>query len=505
MKLIIYPSFDLFVYQLAEGLGADEDKVRRNKEEFLKNVSHLPSENHIEISQEFDRAQPDKLLDKLKDFDFSASQDKYTISGYYTPVRLSDTYALLMASSVEDKDPKKEQPVSSFKALKSLAKKKQGNLGKTCILYGYLPPGEKSEELAKAIYSEFATDNLSSQQQIDLEWQQQLTWDRQTQEAKPGKFLGADLFYLLHHSSPSDSGTTEKVRIFAFYLALQSRFYKIASLLVPDYLSSLATKTAILIILYKEADENHSLLNSYADLYPIWFKLFWFQNKILWASEQARQIKELLKDNFSQVSQTFRDIKKQGLELPELQKILERDSQTVAVFAINLNYLEIQQRTIEINAHSYDRYRAYLEEQARKICSERVTDLSCLGTFTQLVREQYQEQVKSDYDSIKPGLEALEKTIAAVNSLAALKQGDRDRRIEHLIAAVGVGVGSASAGASAVSALIKDFTPFYPIKVDAKQFPWAEPLSNLTLIFLLSIILGWGLGKYTWNKLEKHR
>ena len=261
----------------------------------------------------------------------------------------------------------------------------------------------------------------------------------------------------------------------------------------------------IFIILYPQADDKHTLLNTYADLHRPWIELFWFQNKILWAYKQAKQIKELLKQDFIKVSETFRQIKNPELGLPQLQEILEEKSQPVAGYAINLNYLEIQLRTIEINLRNFDLAAEYLEKQANKICPTETTDLKfLLDKFSQIARYQYQEQVKQDIDSLKPGLEALEKVISAVNSLHALKQAERDRRLEHLIQSVGAGVGTASVAASVSSALIKDFTPLYPIKINKNQLPLAEPLSNLLIVLLLSLGLGWLSGWRLWKCLHRH-
>lgn len=464
MSQIIYPSLDLFVYQLAEGLGADKNKITADKQAFLANFAN-PAGVSPEKLKEVEETLAQEKPAPLKDVDFPeiVTEDNYRVSGYYTPVRLSDTYGLLFATSVEDNDPLKEQPVSSFKALKSLAKTKQGNLGTTCILYGYLPKGEDSATLAKDILTQFLDG-----EPVKLEWQG-LTWDWDKKQPEPAKLLGADVFFFLPETRNSQN------------LAVGGIF----------------------TILYPQADENHTILNTYADLHRPWIELFWFQNKILWAYEQAKQIKELLKQDFIKVSETFRQIKNPELGLQELQEILEKKSQTVAGYAINLNYLEIQLRTIKINLRNFDLCAGYLEKEAKRICPTETTDLkSLLDKFSKIAREQYQKQVRQDIDSLKPGLEALEKVISAVNSLHALKQAERDRRLEHLIQSVGAGVGIASVTATVSSALIKDFTPLY-LKIDKNKLPWAEPVSNLVIVLLLS--LASGLFAYKWIRKRLHR
>jgi hypothetical protein len=466
MRQVIYPSLDLFVYQLAEGLGADADKITADRQAFLANLANpagVSPEKLKEVEETLAQEKPAPL--EYVKFPEIVTEDKYRVGGYYVPVRLSDTYGLLFATSVEDNDPLKEQPLSSFKALKSLAKPKHGNLGTTCILYGYLPKGEDSATLAKDILTQFLDG-----EQVGLEWQD-LTWDWDNKQPQPAKFLGADVFFFLPETRNSQN---------------------------------LAAR-GIFIILYPQPDENHTILDTYADLHRPWIELFWFQNKILWAYEQAKQIKELLKQDFRKVSETFRQIKNPELGLQDLQEILEKKSQPVAGYAINLNYLEIQLRTIEINLRNFDLAAEYLEKQANKICPTETTDLKfLLDKFSQIARYQYQEQVKQDIDSLKPGLEALEKVISAVNSLHALKQAERDRRLEHLIQSVGAGVGTASVAASVSSALIKDFTPLYPIKINKNQLPLAEPLSNLFIVLLLSLGLGWLSGWRLWKHLHRH-
>ena len=82
-ETIIYPTINLYLYDLKQGLGEDEAKITQNSQEFSKKL-------------------PDKLIDKHQQTDTDIIQLLDTqyrpfpppLDGWYYPLQLGDTYAL---------------------------------------------------------------------------------------------------------------------------------------------------------------------------------------------------------------------------------------------------------------------------------------------------------------------------------------------------------------------------------------------------------------------------
>lgn len=475
---VIYPTLDVFIYQLGQGLGADKHDITANESAFLDN---FPQEIRTEIKQ----ALSQKLSAKSAGFtqllsndnyyypipsdtftkNYPDSNEKYLVEGFYYPVNSSDTYGLLFDCSVIPNN--EEQPVSSFQNLKKLAPQTKSNLGRIWILSGHCPVAENVKDLAVGIYKVFRSEgNNFSISEIEREWQKHLT----------GKFLGAVLFWVwLSHDSKQ----------------------------------SVLNEQGTLIIIYNCCQPNEEIQKVHSDLNRDWLNLFGFINKIVWAYNQSQDIKQQLETEFVEIRQAFIEIKnlayaakETDLNLQQLQSILNSRAKTLSSYAINLSYIEIQLSTIETNLYNYQLCLEHIERQAKQFGE---TNLDCFREFVEIVINQYKKQIERDYASLSPSLKALENLINQIQSIVELEQGERDRRLENRIAAVGVGVGVASTAASAFSALVKDFTQFYPIKVDSKKLPWGEPLSNLMLVLLFSILFGVVSGRFTLWILDKRR
>ena len=282
MTKLLYPTLDLFLYHLSP-------------EKFLAN---LPEKLQTILSASLSRDKLDYLPllppaghnSQFYPIDSSIQIDRYPVDGYYYPVQLGDTYAILFDSSVDC-------DLNYFHQLKNFATQK-ADLGQTWMLSGYLAsPDDNPEIIAKLAYKAF----------LGKEWQQQ---------PKRDKFLDASVFEL---EQPIQN------------------------------IENIAETTHIIIIIYPtEETYKQNALN----FYDSWMRLFCYRHKIIWAYRETRQLKKQLAEGFQASIKELENLPQQS-NLTKLRHALERSNQTLSNYANHLNYLRMRQTVIEVNLHNY--------------------------------------------------------------------------------------------------------------------------------------------------------
>ncbi len=472
MKFIYSPHLYLFVYTLREGLGHSRQKIEESHKEFWSNLPgalKIPLEaesqagytEYIELlnlhSHETIKRERGYYFPETGKEEFAG---KYPIDGFYYPVRMSDTYALLSACSVKDRI--NPEPVSCFSDLKKKIAA-QGSLGKTWMIAGYLPPNsnDKHETIAQEAY-----EALTSQK-----WQ----------HFQEGKFLGGSVFEVWS-------------------------LRQLGQNLEEDY-------SHVLIVIYPDMET----MKKAAEFYKDWLRLFCFRHKIIWAYSNSRQGKQLLQATFSPPEKTSTSTEIQvfspTLDLPEsslekLKTALRENLPTLSQDAAGISYIEFQQNTIDVNLYNYEKRLDYINTKADKIGD---TDLYLLKRFSTIAAQKYQEQLKKDHAILSSHLKVREKFIDTIRGIVEIEQAESDRRIEtqntnfqNGVAVVGVGVGTASIVASVVSPFVESITQL-PSK-DANNQPL--PLNawlNVGIAFILSIAIGTLFGWRTLMWLRSHR
>lgn len=492
MNTVIYPTVDLFIYQLRQGLGDDKDNVLKNKESFLEYFNLEPQvkafvekaitdQNYINKSSYFVPLLQSSNYQKLT----NNPEDKYKLEGFYYPVISADTYGLLFDCSIIPSE--QEQPINCFEYLKKLAPQENNNLGKVWILSTHSPPQSDSRTLAKSIYEHFRKNEPEiTDQNIQWEW-------KYHQHLPESKFLGADIFWIDH-------------------------FYPL------EKYKNQTEEQGILIIVYPEALPNPDVQKIAANLNKHWLNLFSFQCKIIWAYKQAQDIREQLETEFIEIRNTFLEIKNLPLEesnpnldIHNLQSILKKRVKNISSYAINLSYLEIQLSTIETNLHNYKLCLEHIENQANKHHPTKKTSLDCFRkNFVEVVESQYKKQVEKDREILTPGLTTLENLINQLKNITELEEGERDRHIENIIAATGIGVGTASAAASSIANFVPLIRQSSTDKTTSPESLAHSAILNFGFAFGVSIIIGVGFTfialliipwvrslPFHWNKIQK--
>jgi len=440
MNDIIYPTLDLFLYDLRNGLGESQDEINQNRAVYQKK---LPESLHKTLFQK-DTYFEDEYLLLTEPDDFEPSNQTYSFEGYYYPVRLSDVYGLLVDCSVNDEI--EVQSAKCFKDLKIEVEQRINNqsatIGQTWMISGWLPQSDERspEDIAKDCYKALMPDS---------DWKQDL--------AGQGTFLGATIFELSRY----------RLRIKE-------------SPETPTTIQSIQENQHVIIILFSDKASADKL----AEFYDDWMRLFDYRHKILWAYGQSRLLKQSIKNYFTLIEEERQAINlnesKEG-EFEKFRQTLMRVQHTLNNYSIELNRLEFQNRTIDINLINYKKRLERIEEKAG-------SKLEFFEKFTKLVTDKYQLQITKDSENLERGMKLLENTISAVRSRVEVAKAERDRNFQDAIAILGVGwsVASFLPSPDKLSENAND-----PVRVFLTQSPlpptWVKPA--IPLVYKVSVAL----------------
>jgi hypothetical protein len=426
---LIYPTLDLFLYDIREALGQDTQKIDENRQNFWQRI-YIDSQNNFQIKE----LQEERLLAKLKEAEKSETgftellgSDRVKhferpLEGFYYPVLIGDTYALQVDCSGVYTDGMRQsnykpQPLENLQNIKaeilSHINHQPGTIGQTWMMWGQF------------------TDIHQNPTQIALECYKQLVpephnWERDL-KAK-GQFLGGTIFELWR--PPSDWSDREQ---------LKDNYH-------------------LLIWLFPPTQSINAIGDSIARIYLDLIHLFCFRNKVLWTYGQSCQLKAEIKADAAAIQNTIRDVsqmpqqkKASEVQMKQLRKILSTSLTLLSRHAVNLSDLNVLGRTIEINLENYIKRLKKMEKL------DPGSDLQFLAEFGKLATTKYLRQVEMEHSSHTYGLTLLENLIRTVEGMTSTYQAQSERALNSTLAAVGVGLATSAAlatGAVASSALI---------------------------------------------------
>ena len=284
-NLLIYPTVDLFVYDLADGIGQNENEISQNRKQFWKKIyGDQISASQLEKLKQAEAGTGDyiKLLGDPPEVKFESSLD-----GYAYPVKIGDTYAAQFDLSGKiEPDDKKYAP----EEIDRLGWQKEkitsrvnppATIGQSWLVWGQLTANDQDAlETAKNCYTKL---NLFS----NAKWDRDLKAD--------GKFLGADFYELWR--PPGDRGNI-------------GDNYHVLICLFP----------------YKNGQSIDDINKTIDKLYVHLMQLFLFRNKMIWAYTQSRQVKGRLKESSGEIQQLVNQliarVNAPKVDLKELQKDL---------------------------------------------------------------------------------------------------------------------------------------------------------------------------------------
>ncbi|MGD1872997.1 MAG: hypothetical protein ACFB02_08075 [Mastigocoleus sp.] len=456
MNKIIYPTLNLFLYDIRDELGQSKEEFTQNQEYFkLK----LPSTLSASISSH-DRGfnvEYGELLGSQRIERFTSKNKTY--EGYYYPVRMNDTYGLLLDCSINDKV--NPQPVSCLKNLRMEVERKiQGSrysIGQTWMILGYL----SEDYLVGDDIS--VSDSISGILDIAYECYENLMPHRNAEKdyQGDGSILGGKLFEFWHHEFNLPGELVDNI---------------------PEIGDFVENNHVIVVLFPNQAD-----MRQFSELNYDWMRLFKYRNTILWAYAQSLLLKEMLKNQFQYIQGYIRDLmgdKSQYISNEKLKKILDEARISMSEYAIDFTYFKSQARTIKTNLYNYQKILSSIIESANKanLSKNRASyvpriivdnDLCVLEEFWRNSSEKYHLQLTRDSENLRPGIGLLEVLIETIQATVTLRQAESDRKFNATIQTWGWGLAIASIFVSIVSSSIGE------VSIDKKNLPFKNYLTDI--------------------------
>lgn len=422
MTDIIYPTVDLFLYDLRDALGQNPKEIEQNRQHFQKK---LPAEvASLKLDTAFEAEYVELLPGKppISRFGGNASDEW---EGYYYPVRLSDTYGLLLDCSVNNQT--EPQPAKSIKDIKAEIErrlnKEVATIGQSWVISGQLakPDRQNPLDIAKICYRSLLPD---------------FEWDEDWQGE--GHFLGgATIFELWHYDvlAPEAAEPEEKPREESDTTGKR----KVKQ--CPNY-------HHVMIILYP----NSEIGDRVAEFNFDWMRLLCYRAKILWAYQQSRQLKQRLKSDYIAIQECIQDLQgneSKTISLKKLRQTLAKTQRIVSNYAITFSDLEYQAQTVEINLYNYRTRLGDIQRKAEKFRSAPdASDLKFLQRFAEETGGKYLLQLQKDQETFTAGLNLLDILINSIRAIVEVDEARRNANFQNVAAIVAAGLGAGSVAAS---------------------------------------------------------
>lgn len=454
MAKIIYPTLDLFLYDLRNGAGETLEEIQANRDIFQRKLPENVQPILFQFDNDFE-VEYLELLAKPKNKRFEDNREGFPVKGYYYPVRLGDTYGLLVDCSVNNQiDP---QSPESFALLKAEIEEKRLNnqaakIGQSWMMSAQVPNADPTEieNIAKACYKALMPD---------LNWQQDLVGK--------GYFLEGFIFELSHYRVKISENTTSVASI-----------------------HNIQENQHVIIVLYPDETAAREAAKYYSD----WMRLFHYRHKIGWCYGQSRVLKQSLKRYLVTIQNSikfFTNTNRKGLQLKEISQQLEQVQSTLSPYSIELTYLDFQIRSIDINLSNYKKRQETISAKAGE-----AAEISFLQQFSEIAEDKYLLQINKDYDNLKLGLSLLDSSINTLRSRVEVEEAKRDRTFQNAVAIIGIGFSASSLLDSLPQNGAGYSDPVRYLLVNYLQVP--SPWLNAATGFVYELAVAFVAGGLTW-------
>ncbi len=474
---LIYPTLDLYLYDLRNGLGQDPKELTDNQIFFANKLPRTIRESVFEKNPAFE-AEIVELLghDKQIELFYSCT---HNYKGYFYPVRLNNIYGLLLGCSVSNES--SAHPPDCLTHLKGIIRRKlksqTATIGQTWMISGFLPTDvvttpEAIKNTAKSWYK--ALQLTDADEERDLQGE--------------SDFFGGKLFEFSHYR-----------------LMLSEKSEKLVE--ESTSLEKLHSNNHVMIAIYPDRDTAEKAASL---LITEWIQLFGYRNKILWAYAQSRKLKQQIAIKFVCIQKHVKEFQpkvRKQLSLKALEEYLMEAEKISFEYTNDLRYFEYQKSTIEINIYNYEQQIEKIRIQSH-LSATKTTKLKLLDNFSRDVNNRYLKQLKHDHTNFKTGLKLLNEPIDLIRAIVEVRQAEQEWKFQQGITYVGWGFAAGSLVATISSLFPTVATPFeQKSKVDAASTnnlvnstlshigvpaPWIAPvISGLwsTLAFLLVVLL----------------
>ncbi|MEM6751901.1 MAG: hypothetical protein AAF630_02765, partial [Cyanobacteria bacterium P01_C01_bin.38] len=163
------------------------------------------------------------------------------------------------------------------------------------------------------------------------------------------------------------------------------------------------------------------------------------RHKIIWAYENGRKLKSRLMKKYGSSLTNITDLSKKGLQ--ELKEDLLTNTNNLSTYVRDINDLDIQKHTVEINLYNYD-----------IICEHKFYNADFLESFSKIVKDKYKIQLEKDYLSLNPDLAILENMTSTIRGMVEIEQAEKDRNLSNTVAIFAVGLATSQLTSSIILA-----------------------------------------------------
>jgi hypothetical protein len=389
---LIYPTLDLFLYDLAQGIGQSESEINQNQNRFWQRIygEKITEKDLTEFqTRENTLSSYIELLDTQRIEHF-----KHPLDGFYYPVKLGDTYALQIDYSGKRNDsewdnlPETEKLPSLKQTVLAHAHNLPGEIGESWLFWAKLASQNQTSQSLEALAEE-CYKNLNIFPKSN--WKQ----DKKGQ----GKFKDITIFQLEKTDRNSDSNN-------------------------PNNL--------LLICLFPSDKTDAEIKATLSKLYRDIIQLFYYRNKILWVYQQSRQLKDVLKQTAQIVQQNFNSLSllltTSQLNLQDLQQKLIDSWSISHNYEASLSYLQEHALNLKINLDNYQKRVQIMAEQDPN------SDLTFLESFGDFAQEKYLNQINTDYQLLSAGAKLLENGLKTITGLTEIERTKNERTLNQTVA-----------------------------------------------------------------------
>ncbi len=392
---LIYPTINLFQYNLWEGLGdSDEIMLSQSRSFYQKFLPDL-TDQELEVYRK--REQSDRELTELLSSRYQPLSEP--LDGFYYPVLLGDTYALQLNYSGKlvggkpDRHPKDYQAaVSDLELVKVLPQLDGNSFGQTLLLTAFI----KDDRVDKLEIAKDCDRQITGKSSANL-----------ARSISHGEWLGGELFEFWTPPQSFQGNDLQKI--------VEHHPHTIIWLFPAAKLDEINKKTI-------------------PDTYRDWIILLHYRHKIFYAYYQSQLLKQQLKAANVTIRKIYNRLKTENRSLYHLQRLLFDTLAEFQSYSENVQALEDQQQTIEIDR---DNYRSCCVEMIDKDTNH---SIQFLLEFETKYGNKYQRQITADRAHLDSGLKVLENLSHAIQGTIQIEQTKSDRITNILIASVGSGL-----------------------------------------------------------------
>jgi hypothetical protein len=398
---LIYPTINLFQYNLRQGLGDDDAQILARSQSFYRKF--LPDNENLQSYR--DREQPDREFNELLQIDPSSHIYQPLapgLDGFYYPVQLGDAYALHLNYSGKIVKGKQDKIPKNFNTAIVNLKDELERERKLPALDGN---SFGQTWLVSAFVDNTQSDKLTIAESCDRQITNKSSSDLNRSIIR-GEWMGGEIF-----------------EFWTPPLSYQDNLQKIVNR---------HPHTIVWLFPAEKLDEiDRDIIPK---SYQHWMRLCHYRHKIFYAYYQSQFIKEKLKIANTKIRNIGDSLRAKNSSLPHLQYLLFDNLQECQLYSDCAQSLEDQQHTIEVDR---DNYRLRCEEMIKE---NPHSNLQFLLEFETKYSSKYERQIRADRAHLDSGLMMLGNLSQAIQSTIQIEQTKSDRTTNLTIATAGIGL-----------------------------------------------------------------